>query len=156
MHDVVLHERKEQQQRRKPESETAALHSLVDAAKFSEAVSRGEKLSKEFPQDSELTGLVTFARGELAKIEQKRKIEETLHGITKKLEVEQFKGAVSAAEKALTRFPGDPAIGAALEQARTKLKEKEDRELLLHRITKIRARINKGQHTDGLVPPAHR
>jgi eukaryotic-like serine/threonine-protein kinase len=150
LHELVLHERQELQQRRKLESETATLHALVDSGKFSEAVSRGEKLLKEFPQDSELPGLVSFARGELAQLEQKRKAEETLQGIAKKLEAEQFKGAVSAAEKAVTRFPGDPAIAAALEQARAKLKEKEDHELLQQRITEIRARINKGQHTDAV------
>ena len=150
LHELVLHERQELQQHRKLESEMAALHSLVDSGTFTEVLSRGEKLLKEFPRDSELAGLVSFARGELAQLDQKRKIEETLHGVAKKLEAEQFKGAVSAAEKALTRFPGDPALTAALEQARAKLKEKEDRELLQHRIGEIRARINKGQHTDAV------
>jgi hypothetical protein len=150
MHDLVLQEKHELQERRKLESETATLHSLVDSGKFSEAVSRGEKLLKEFPQDSELANLMIFARDELAQIEQKRKIEDTLQAIAKKVDAEQLKGAVSAAEKALTRFPGDPALSAALEQARAKLKEKEDRELLQHRITEIRARINKGQHTDAV------
>jgi tetratricopeptide (TPR) repeat protein len=91
-----------------------------------------------------------FARAEFAQLVQKRKIEDTLQTIAKKVDAEQLKGAVSAAEKALTRFPGDPALGAALEQARTKLKEKEDRELLQQRIGEIRARINKGQHTDAV------
>jgi len=150
MHDLVLQERQELQQRRKLEGETATLRSLVDSGKFSEAVFRGEKLFREFPQDSELAGLVTFARGELAQLEQKRKIEDTLQTIAKKVDAEQLKGAVGAAEKALTRFPGDPALSAALEHARAKLKEKEARELLQHRITEIRARINKGQHTDAV------
>jgi len=147
---LALHEQQERQQRRKLESETAALHALVDSGKFSEALSRGDKLLKEFPRDSELAGMVSFARGEMAQLEQKRKAEETLQGISKKLEAEQFKSAVSAAEKAVTRFPGDPAMAAALEQARAKLKEKEDRELLQQRIGEIRARINKGQHTDAV------
>jgi serine/threonine protein kinase len=150
LHALVLQERQELQQRRKLENESAALHSLVDAGKFSEAVARGEKLLKEFPQDSEIAGLLSFARGELAQLEQKRKIEEALQGIAKKLEAEQFKNAVAAAEKALTRFPGEPALSTALEQARAKLKEKEDHEFLQHRIGEIRARINKGQHTDAV------
>jgi len=150
LHDLVLHERQEQHQRRKLESETAALHSLVDSGKFSEAVSRGQNLLKEFPQDSELANLVSFARGEFVRLEQKRRIDAALQTIAKKMEAEQPKGAVSAAEKALTRFPGDPALGAALEQARAKLKEKEDRELLQQRIGEIRAQINKGQHTDAV------
>ncbi len=150
LHELVLHERQELQQKRRLESETAGLHLLVDSGKFSEAVNRGEKLLKEFPQDSELGGLVTFARGELAQLEQKRKTDEALQGIAKKLEAEQFKNAVTTAEKALIRFPGDPALSAALEQARAKLKEKEDHEFLQHRIGEIRARINKGQHTDAV------
>ncbi len=150
LRQLALHEQQERQQRRKLESETAALHALVDSGKFSEALSRGDKLLKEFPRDSELAGMVSFARGEMAQLEQKRKAEETLQGISKKLEAEQFKSAVSAAEKAVTRFPGDPAMAAALEQARAKLKEKEDRELLQQRIGEIRARINKGQHTDAV------
>jgi predicted Ser/Thr protein kinase len=147
---LTLHEQQERQQRQKLESETAALHALVDSGRLSEAVARGDKLLKEFPRDSELAGLVSFARAELSQIEQRRKAEETLQAISKKLEAEQFKGAVSAAEKAVTRFPGDPAMAAALEQARAKLKEKEDRELLQQRIGEIRARINKGQHTDAV------
>ena len=146
----MLHERLELQQRRKLENENAALHSLVDAGKFSEAVTCGEKLLKEFPQDSEIAGLVSFARGELAQLEQKRKVDEVLQGIAKKLEAEQFKSAVAAAEKAMSRFPGEAAFTTALEQARAKLKEKEDHEFLQHRIGEIRARINKGQHTDAV------
>jgi eukaryotic-like serine/threonine-protein kinase len=150
LHELVLHERQELQQRRRLEGESAALHSLVDAAKFSEAVARGEKLLKEFPQDSELAGLLSFARAEMAQLEEKRKIDEALQGIAKKLEAEQFKSAVAAAEKALTRFPAELALTASLEQARAKLKEKEDHEFLQHRIGEIRARINKGQHTDAV------
>jgi hypothetical protein len=75
---------------------------------------------KEFPQDSELADLLIFARAEFAQLVQKRKIEDTLQTIAKKVDAEQLKGAVSAAEKALTRFPGDPALNAALEQARAR------------------------------------
>src|SRR5262249_29018131 len=58
--------------------------------------------------------------------------------------------AVAAAEKALVRSPDDPAVTAALQQAREKLKEKESHELLQQRVGEIRAKINKGQHTDAV------
>ena len=150
LQELVRHEKEEVQRREKRNSGVATLRSLVNSGQFSEAVSRGERLLGEFSQDAELSDLVSFASAEQAKLEQKRKLEEARQSILKKIEAEQFKGAVAAAERALVRFPADPAIAAALEQARQKLKEKENHELLQQRVGEIRAKINKGQHTDAV------
>lgn len=150
LQELVRHEKEEAQRREKRNAGVATLRSLVNSGQFSEAASRGQKLLGEFSEDAELSDLVSFARAEQAQLEQKRKLEETLQSILKKIEAEQFKGAVAAADRALVRFPGDPAIATALEQARRKLEEKENHELLQQRVGEIRARINKGQHTDAV------
>jgi serine/threonine-protein kinase len=147
---LVLHEKEETERRQKLAAEITALRTRVNAGKFSDAVTRGEKLLEEFRDDSELLELVNFARTELDQNERKRKKEEALHAIQKKMEAEQFKAAVATAEKALSRVPDDAELAAALEQARAKLKERDDRELLQRRVAEIRAKINKGQHTDAV------
>lgn len=148
--ELVLHEKAETERRQTLSTEIAALRSLVNSGEFSGAAARGEKLLEDFPHDSELADLVNFARTELEQIERKQKKEETLQAIQKKMEAEQFKAAVAAAEKALARFADDPELSAVLDRARAKLKEKEDRELLQRRVAEIRAKINKGQHTDAV------
>jgi anti-sigma28 factor (negative regulator of flagellin synthesis) len=150
LHEHVIHEKEETARKLKLNTEITALRSRVNTGKFSEAIARGEKLLKEFPQDTDVADLVSFARGELEQLERRRKKEEFLQGIEKKIEAEQFKNAVATAEKAVARFPEDREIALALEQARGKLKEKEDHELLQRRVTEIRAKINKGQHTDAV------
>jgi len=147
---LVLHEKEETERRQKLSTEITTLRSRVNAGKFSDAVTRGEKLLEDFPDDAELAELVNFARAELDQSERKRKKEEALQGIQKKMEAEQFKAAVAAAEKALSHFPDDAELSAALEQARAKLKESEDHDLLQRRVAEIRAKINKGQHTDAV------
>ncbi len=118
LQELVHHEKEEVQRRERRNAGIATLRSLVNSGQFSDAATRGEKLLSEFPQDAELSGLVSFARAEYAQLEQKRKAEETLHTIVKKIEAAQFKGAVTVGEKATLRFPGDSAISAALQQAR--------------------------------------
>lgn len=150
LQELVNHEKEEAHRREKRNGAIANLRSLVSSGQFSEATARGEKFLSEFSQDVELADLISFARTEQARLEQKRKLEEALQSIAKKMEAEQFKSAVAAGERAVVRFPGDPAITAALEQAREKLKGKESRELLQQRVGEIRAKINKGQHTDAV------
>jgi serine/threonine-protein kinase len=147
---LVLHEKAETERREKLSTEIVALRSRVNAGKFSDAVTRGEKLLEDFPDDTELAELVNFARAELDQSERLRKKEDALLAIQKKMEAGQFKAAVAAAEKALGRLSEDAELSAVLEQARAKLKESEDHELLQRRVAEIRAKINKGQHTDAV------
>jgi serine/threonine protein kinase len=150
LRELVLHEKERMARRQKLSTEIAALRSRINAGRFFEALGRGERLLKEFPEESELADLVNFARGEFEQAERKRKKEEFLEGIHKKMEAEHFKGAVSLAEKALASFPEDPAFSAAFKESRARLKEREDRDLLQRRVSEVRAKINKGQHTDAV------
>ena len=150
LQELVRDEKEEARRREKRDAGIGNLRSLLNSGQFTEAVAHGEKLLSEYSQDAELSDLVSFARAEQVQLEQKRKLEEALQSIAKKMEAEQFKSAVAAGERALVRFPGDPAITAALEQAREKLKEQESRQLLQKRVGEIRAKINKGQHTDAV------
>jgi serine/threonine-protein kinase len=150
LRELVLHEKEQMARRQKLSTEIAALRSRINAGRLFEAVGRGERLLKEFPEERELADLVNFARGEFEQAERKRKKEEFLEGIQKKIEAEHFKGAVSLAEKALARFPEDTAFSVALKEARARLKEREDRDLLQRRVSEVRAKINKGQHTDAV------
>jgi serine/threonine protein kinase len=148
---LVFQEREELLRQQKLEDDAANLHALVNAGKFSEAVSRGEKLMEDFPHEIEFAELVEFARGELAQQEQKRALDEAIENIRRKIQVGRFSDAVAAGEFAQARFQSQPDLEALVEQARERLKEEKNRELLQRRIVEIRRKINGGQLTDAVT-----
>jgi len=147
---LVLRESENLRQKERFQRETAELRKLMDEGKFSEAASRGEKLLQEFPQEAELTELVSYAREESARFQRRQSLEEALADIREKTRAEQYRDAVIAAEIALARFPHDPGLKAARQEAVTQQQEKEKRELFQRRIEEIRGNINRGQYTDAV------
>lgn len=148
--ELVLQERDELLRRQRLQEHEAALHSLVNTEKFSEAASQGEKLMQEYPGETELAELVNFARSELVQQEQKKSLDEAIENIRGKNQARAFTEAARAAEAALVRFPRHPDLELLLEQARGELKKEENRELLQRRVVEIRRKINRGQLTDAV------
>ncbi len=147
LRELVLQEKDELLRRQKLQKAIVDLQSLVNTEKFSDAVSRGEKLLKEYPAHAELSEIVNFARGEVAQLERKRNIQDALRSAERKIQDGKFKDAVAVAEKGLARFPREPGLEAIRDRAREKQKEQENRELLHQRFAEIRVKINGGQHT---------
>ena len=150
LHELVLQEKAELLQQQKLQDHVSNLHSLVNAGKFSEAVSRGEKLLREFPKETEIAELVNFARAELAQREQKRSLEDATENVRGRIQAGKFAEAILAAEAALARFPRNSDLEGLLGTARERLKEEKNREQLQKRIVEIRRRINGGQLTDAV------
>jgi serine/threonine-protein kinase len=145
--ELILQEKEELARQKKLQKDIADLQSLVNSEKYAEAVFRGEKLLREYPKHAELFELMNFARVEASKLEQKRLAAEALKEIDKRLQQSKFQDAVAAAEKALARFPHDPGLESALEQARSGLKEADRQQLLRQRIADIQSKIKTGQQT---------
>ena len=122
----------------------------MDEGEFSDAVSRGEKLLLEFPQEAELIELVSYAREESATLSASEISKKFWRTSGEKFALEQYRDAVIAAEIALARFPHDPSLKAALQETTTKQKEKDKRELFQRRIEQIQGNINRGQYTDAV------
>jgi serine/threonine protein kinase len=147
---LALREKDELLRDQKLRSDLGNVQSLVNAGKYSEALSRGEKLLQEFPGRAELIEFVSAARRELAQVERQQFLKESLQTIRKKMDAGKFQDALEDAERAFARFPGEPEIEEVREQARAKHKEKETHELLQKRIGEISRNIKRGQHTDAV------
>ena len=150
LHALVCQEQTDLVRQRRFKSELTNLQSLINAGRFEQAISHGETLLREFPQETELEEILNFAHGEVVRLEKNRRIEEALQRIRKMMETEHFRDAVAAAEEALGTFPHQLLIKELLEQARAKKAEKQNRELLQQRLAEIRGKMNQGQHTDAV------
>ncbi|HXA56266.1 MAG TPA: protein kinase [Candidatus Acidoferrum sp.] len=147
LRELIAQEKEELARQKKLQKDIADLQSLVNSEKYSEAVFRGEKLLREYPKHAELFDLMNFARAESAKLEQKRLAHEALKEVDQKLQSGKFQDAVAAAERALARFPRDPGLEAALEQARAAQKESDRQQKLRMRIAEIQLKVKAGQQT---------
>jgi len=147
LRELVMQEKEEVARQKKLQKDIADLQSLVNAEKYSEAVFRGEKLLREYPRHAELFDLMNFARAEAAKLEQKRLAGEALKEVDQLLQQSKFQAAISFAERGLARFPHDPGLESALEQARTGAKQAERQQLLHQRITEIESKLKAGHQT---------
>jgi serine/threonine-protein kinase len=137
-------------QEQKFQTELIAIESLVNIGSFSEALSRGEMLWQHFSARPELVNVMSIARTELARHEERSERREAMRMIHDRLSAGRFRDAVGAAEKALDRFPGDPEMATILSEGRAKQKELENRELIRKRIAQIQKSIKRGQHTDAV------
>jgi len=147
---MVVKERKEHAQRVRLQHEQQALKKLVNEENFKEAISKGEQLLKEFPDDFELTRLVEYARTQHAQIEQQRRLKGKMDELQALMTKGEFQQAVTVAEKALDAFPGNLEFARILEDARNKHKEKEKKEFVEKQIRSIKAAIDTGNLTDAI------
>jgi len=151
LRDLLFHDKEETLRQQRLQDHVVALHSLLNSANFSEAVARGEALLREFPHEGELTDLVSFARTELSRTEQKKSLEQALEAVRNLLESGSYEAAVVAAEAAQSCFPHNGELESLLSQARERLKHEESRAQLQKRISDIRRKINGGHLTDAVV-----
>jgi serine/threonine protein kinase len=150
LHSLIRVEKESWLREQNFQTELAAIQTLVNTEKFSEAVSRGEKLLQQFSGRGELANVMSFARAGLAQHEERRERGEALRMIREKINAGKFREAVSAAEKASDRFRDDLKLRRILSEGRAKQKDAENRELLRKRIGEIQKSIKRGQHTDAV------
>jgi serine/threonine-protein kinase len=126
------------------------LRAWVKETKYTEVLQHAGQLSKEFPDDFELTELLDFARTELSQLEQKRRFEQSTKKIQQALKDSRYSEAIQAAEKALLEFPKNLDLLILLDRAKKELNEKEKHELLKHRLREVERMVERQELTDAI------
>src|SRR5713226_8204311 len=126
------------------------LRAWVKETKYTEVLQHAGQLSKEFPDDFELTELLDFARTELSQLEQKRRFEQSTKKIQQALKDSRYSEAIQAAEKALLEFPKNLDLHILLDRAKKELNEKEKHELLKHRLREVERMVERQELTDAI------
>jgi eukaryotic-like serine/threonine-protein kinase len=151
---LLLQEEQEETRKKRLEEELANLRSLVSAGRLREAITKGEVLLKEFPQEYEVHDLVTYARGEVAQQEQKKHEQEREKQVRGLLEAQRYRDAGEAARRALQEFPKQEVFRSLAAEAEEKWKEQQEREKIQRevqqRIQEIRSKIKRQELTDAI------
>ncbi|HEY6943802.1 MAG TPA: protein kinase [Candidatus Acidoferrum sp.] len=128
----------------------ARLRTWVKQAKFEEVLKQAAQLSREFPDDFELTELLDFARTELSQLQQKRRLEQCSRQIQQALKDNRSSEAILAAEKALLEFPKNLDLMILLDRAKKEQSEKEKHEVLKQRLREVERLMDRQQLTDAI------
>ena len=154
LQNLSQQEEQEQNRQKKLESEIAVLRGLLGAGKFKQVVTKGEPLLQEFPQEYELKELVSYAQGEVAQQEQKRKEEEREKQIQGFLMCERYGEALETARTAIAEFPKQDAFRKLATEAEALKKEQDDRERarqeMQRRVREINSKIGQDKITDAI------
>jgi len=153
LRDLVLQERSEHARQLRLQKELESLKRLVNEEKFQDAISNGEALLKEFPDDFELGRLVEFARAQQAQKETLRKRQALNQEINELVQAGDFDKAIASCQQALKEFPGDAEFKQRLEQVTTQQKEAKNRErqkLLDERLRAVKQSIERGDLTEAI------
>src|SRR5260370_4282653 len=105
LHMLVLDGEKEQQRNIRYSKELSDLRTLLSNGKLSEAVTKGDALLREYPEEFELKELVGYARSEVAHLEQRQKEKDREKEIRNFIAQERFQEAQAAAKRAILEFP---------------------------------------------------
>src|SRR2546422_1214567 len=151
LYKIAQQEHEEQKRLARLQQEREALKNLVNEEKYAEAVARGQKLLQEFSGDFEVSRLVEFARARQTQQEQSARLRQILAELQSSLEAGRYEAALQAAQKGLATSPGDAELLRLREQALTKQKEKEKRDLIERRIRDIRAMIIRDELTEAIT-----
>ncbi len=154
LQNLALQEEQEQKRQKRLEAEVTGLRSLLGAGKYKQVVTKGEPLLLEFPQDYELKELVSYAEGEVAQLEQRKKEEEREKQVQGFLMCERYGEALDAARKAVEEFPKQDTFRKLLAEAEALKKEQDDRERarneMQRRVREINSKINQDKITDAI------
>src|SRR5437879_5200439 len=151
LYKIAQQEHEEQKRLARLQQEREALKNLVNEEKYAEAVARGQKLLHEFSGDFEVSRLVEFARARQTQQEQSARLQQILAERQSWVEAGRYGAALQAAQKGLATFPGDAELLRLREQALTKQKEKDKRDLIERRIRDIRAMIIRDELTEAIT-----
>jgi eukaryotic-like serine/threonine-protein kinase len=147
---LAVQGREQEIRERQLSEDLANLRVLVKDEKYQEAIARGEKLLVEYPKEFELAELVTYARSELARHEQKQRLEKWLDKVNQGMKAGRFAEAILAAETALGEFPRNMDLIILLNRAKTQKEEKEKLELLERRMKEVNSKIESGELTEAI------
>ncbi|MFQ5777805.1 MAG: protein kinase [Terriglobia bacterium] len=147
---LVLQEQKAAEREQKLEKELPALSQLIEKREFDAAVTRGERLHKEFPDDAELGRLLAQARAEKKVADKQRLLEERRRSVQELVNAKNFDQAVREAEKALKKFARDPELTRLLNAAKKARVDEKKHAEIENRIRAMKGAIERGDLTDAL------
>jgi serine/threonine protein kinase len=139
-----------EKQQQRLDGELSKLRLLVNEGKHAEALKSGEALLGEFPQEFELTELVNFARAEVKRAEQAKRLSGAIGRAREMVGKGAFADAARTAEKALAEFPGNAELAALREEAKKKQQEKDRQDQLDKRIREVKTKITRNELTDAI------
>jgi hypothetical protein len=153
LRELVLQERSEHAKQLRLQKELESLKRQVNEEKFADAISTGEALLKEFPDDFELSRLIEFAKAQRAQQDVLKRRQSRHKEINNLVQDANFDAAIKACQDALKDFPSDAEFKQRLEQITTQQKEAKTRErqkLLDDRLRAIRQSIERGDLTEAI------
>lgn len=106
----TLRQKAEKEAREKVASAVAAARNLIKKRSFAEAIAMLEAIHREFPADSELAGLLGFARDELAADERAAALERLIRQARALAQNRDFDAAVHVIEEGLGVYSGDESL----------------------------------------------
>ena len=151
---LVLDAEREQQKSKRFIDELAHLRSLLSRGKFADAVTRGNALLGEFPEEFELRELLDYARGEQTQQEQRQKEKNYEREIQELMDAEKYSEAETLARRASQDFPKAELFRSLLDDAALKCQGQEKRERnrqeMLKRIREIDKHMQKEKISDAI------
>ena len=154
LHMLVLDGEKEQQRSVRYSKELSDVRALLGDGRFGEAVTKGDALLREYPEEFELKELVGYARSEAAQHEQRQKEKDREKEIRHFIAQEQFQEAEATAKRATLEFPTLELFRKLAEEAGEKRQAQEQRERahqeMQRRIDEIHGMVKKGQFSDAI------
>src|SRR5208282_2276974 len=153
LRELVLQERSEHARQLRLQKELESLKRMVTEEKFQDAISNGEALLKEYPDDFELGRLVDFAKTQRSQQDVLRRRQGRHQEINNQVQAGNLDAAVTACQDALKEFPGDAEFKQRLDQVTTQQKEFKNRErqkLLDDRLRNMRQAIERGDLTGAI------
>jgi serine/threonine protein kinase len=139
-----------QQERQRGIEEVRA---LVGKGNFETAQEKAQQLLQKFPNDALVENLKSFVAEEVGKAEAREQngaIDAGIRTIRRKIRSKKYAFAVAAAEKLISRFPGEAAIRAVHDEAINALQERKKQEIVQNKSREIRQKINKEQYEEAV------
>ncbi|MGH9787079.1 MAG: tetratricopeptide repeat protein, partial [Candidatus Acidiferrales bacterium] len=150
LRQLVEQEKQEREQQQRLEQEQAGLRELMEKKDFARAITLGERLLKQFPEDPEIGRLLAAARTEKQTGERRKQVETLQKSIQELLEAGKVDQAQREAETALKKFPDVPELTTLLQAAQKARDERTKKADLERRIRAIKIAIEREELTSAI------
>jgi anti-sigma28 factor (negative regulator of flagellin synthesis) len=148
LRSLILREQEKESRAQRLRTEWERLKKLVSEKAYTEVVTQGEELLREFPGDADLVRLVGFARGQQAQTEQELRLTKAVEQVQELMKAGRFAEASASARASLESFPQNSKLEILLQEAQAQEKKEMVRQLIERRVREIKVKINAGELSD--------
>jgi serine/threonine-protein kinase len=135
-------EKTSQQRKRLLEAELKSAKELIARREFAESIERLESARREFPNTTEVAGLLSYAQEELRAQQQAESVERITRDARTLIESRQFDRTVALLEQGLASYPGDNQLIRLMEST-TAGRASFEREQALADASGVAARLHQ-------------